>query len=792
MNTAFGNKTNRLGLSLLLWTLGVLPVTDVRSSPFFVTSGSSEAQLQTPGAIEGKVLTIDGQPLSNVLLNLAGSPDEVDRRNRSDFGGRFRFPNLPAGRYELKLRLEGFTSLTETVEVSERETTSLSLTLDLAPLTEEITVTATRSEQRLADVPNQVSLLTHEDIKRAAALTVDDLLKRVSSFSLFRRSSSLVAHPTSQGVSLRGIGASGVSRSLVMLDGMPHNDHFGNWVYWSKIPQSQIETIEVAEGGLSNLYGSSAMAGVINVATKKPTPRTISVSAQGGMRETANLDFFGSHQLEKFGFSAGGSLFNTGGYKMVRKEERGPVDTNFSSQHQTGNWRLEYSPSPNMTWFHNGRFFNEDRDNGTPLRENSTLETHLGGGLRAYTSDGSDWQINLFSHLQTFKSSFSSVAADRTSEALVLLQEVPSKDFGVNAQWQRHFSGRHLISIGGDTRWITADNEEEVFITGGPRKGFNIRDRLIQSTQTYAAAFFQDLITLHPRLTLLLGARLDYWRNHNASRIETLNITDPVTTTTLFPDTSETTVTPRAGLSFRASDKVTLRGSFHQGFRAPTLNELYRPFRVGNVQTNANENLRPERLTGAEVGFSYSITKNFLWRAAGFWNRLKDPISNVTLSVTEDLITRQRQNLGRSRARGIDTGFDYQASPRWTIRAHYLFGNSTIEEFPANPGIEGNRIPQVPKHRASLGIDYFNPALVNVSLMGRYESHRFDDDLNQLKLGSFFVADLTAYRPVGNSTELFLSVENLFNRRYAVQATPVELQGTPTIVTGGVRFRMAN
>ena len=683
--------------------------------------------------------------------------------------------------------LEGFEPLIQVVDVRAGEATRISLTLVLTPLTETLTVTATRSEQKLGDVPNQVSVLTRKDIKRSAALTVDDLLRQVPSFSLFRRASSLVTHPTTQGVSLRGIGASGVSRTLVMLDDIPHNDHFGNWVYWSKIPQSQIETIEVAEAGLSNLYGSSAMAGVINVATKRPERRTITIKGQGGMRNTGDVDFFGSHEFGPIGGALGGSFFRTGGYKLVREEERGPIDADFASRHKTINWRLDYSPTANVTSYHNARIFDEDRDNGTPLRGNSTRETYLGGGLHASTSDGSDWRVNLFSHIQTFKSSFTAVAGDRASENLALLQEVPSKDIGVNAQWLRRFGNTHLITVGADTRWITGQNEEDVFIPGGPRVGLNIRDRFIEGKQIYAGVFFQDFVTPRPRLTFVLGARIDYWKNFGASRTEILNTTQE-TTLTDYPDRAETTVTPRVGITFHLTDHFTLRGSFYQGFRAPTLNELYRPFRVGNVQTNANENLGAERLIGSEAGFNYVITKKLFWRATGFWNRLKDPVSNVTISVMENLITRQRQNLGRSRIRGIDTETVYHLRPWWRISAHYLFDQATIEDFPALPEIVGNRIPQVPKHRATLALDYLNPARVNVSLRARFESLRFDDDLNRLKLGKFFVTDLTISRRLGELGEVFLAVENLFNRRYAVQATPVELLGTPMIVSAGVRF----
>lgn len=753
-----------------------------------VTAQGSQVELtnQTPGAIQGVVATPDSHMIANARVRITQPQGDVEQTTVSDASGRFSLSGLSPGMYEITVEIDGFERLTRTVEVTPGGITSLSLRLALIPFTETITVTGTRTEQKLGEVPIQVSVLTRDDINRSAALTLDDLLKQIPSFSLFRRTSSLVSHPTTQGVSLRGIGASGVSRTLVMLDGVPHNDQFGNWVYWSKIPSAQIETIEFADGGLSNLYGSSAMAGVINIVTRRPERRTLAFKTQGGLRETGGLDFFGSHEWGPVAAAVGGRVFRTGGYHLVRQAERGPVDTQAASRHETFNWRLEYSPAPNVTLFHHGRVFDEQRDNGTPRQENSTRETYLGAGLRAHTSDESDWQANFFSHIQTFKSSFSAIAADRATETLTLLQHVPSTDIGVNAQWARRFASAHSITLGTDVRWINARNKEDVFIP----PEVNVRDRLITGEQLYAGVFFQDFMTPMSRLVFVFGARVDHWRNFDASQTEIVNATQ-TTTLTPFRDTSETTVTPRAGITFHLTDGFSLRGAFYQGFRAPTLNELYRPFRVGNVQTNANDHLGPERLTGGEVGFNYAITGKLFWRATGFWNRLKDSISNVTISVTPTLITRQRQNLGRARVRGIQSDIEYRINPRWKIAGHYLFDEAAIEEFSAEPAIEGNLIPQVPKHRVSVGLDYANPAWFHLSLQGRFESFRFDDDLNQFKLDSLVVADFTLSRALGKLWEVFFSAENLFNRRYAVQATPVELLGTPIIVSVGVRFNLS-
>ena len=143
-----------------------------------------------------------------------------------------------------------------------------------AGYTEQLVVTATRSEQRIADVPASINLVTNEQIEQSPAVVADDVLRQIPTFSLFRRTSSLAANPTAQGVSLRGIGPSGVSRTLVLLDDIPFNDPFGGWVYWTRVPMMNAERIEIIDGATSSLYGNYAMGGVINIVTNRPTPRT--------------------------------------------------------------------------------------------------------------------------------------------------------------------------------------------------------------------------------------------------------------------------------------------------------------------------------------------------------------------------------------------------------------------------------------------------------------------------------------------------------------------------------------
>ena len=741
----------------------------------------------TTGKVEGTVQTADGQSVAGVELILRrveepGQPQPLERRISGTQDGKFAFADIPPGKYLLRAEAPGFqTTSRELTVVLNVALEPIVLILKILPVNETVVVSETRTAEQLGDLPAQVAVLRAEELSRSAALTVDDFLKEVPSFSLFRRSSSLVSHPSTQGVSLRGIGASGASRTLVVLDGVPFNDPVGSWVYWSKIPLLEIDKIEVDEGGVSALYGSSAMAGIIDITTRRPQAALFDVQGLWGTRGTGDLDLFAGDKRGPISYSAGASLFRTDGFALIPQALRGSVDVNANSQHEALTGRVDDQISSNALILLSGRYLNEVRGNGTPLQNNATREGFLQAGVRARSSDGSNWQGNFFSFDQRFRSSFSTVATNRQSETLSLLQSEPAYGYGGNAQWSRTVTGSQLLMVGGDGRWIYARDRENAF------SGTTTRNRRIPGEQTLAGAFFQDLWTPWRRLNVILGARVDYWRNYDASRTETV-LPANTTTVTVYPDVSKITVTSRAGLVFRATRSFSLRGAFYQGFRAPTLDELYRPFRVGNVLTNANPNLGPEHVNGYEFGVNQQVTAKLFWRATLFADRLDNPVSNVTISTTPTLITQERENLGYANAKGGEAEVSYRLEQRWSVTARYLFSQSVVGSFAANPTIVGNLLPQVPKHRASLEIFHSHPKWVDASLQGRYESHRFDDSLNQRKLGSYFVLNLEVSRALSERWRGFLNLENAFNREYFVQTTPVPQIGTPILFSGGVRF----
>jgi outer membrane receptor protein involved in Fe transport len=256
-------------------------------------------------------------------------------------------------------------------------------------------------------------------------------------------------------------------------------------------------------------------------------------------------------------------------------------------------------------------------------------------------------------------------------------------------------------------------------------------------------------------------------------------------------DQREIAFSPQVSVMYSPSDRVSFTALFTRAFRPATLNELYRAFRVGDVITLANENLRAERQTGGEAGARFYLFNQRLdSRVTVFWTEIARPIANVTLNITPALITRQRQNLGRTRSRGIEFETEARLSRRWTLSAGYLLADATVLEFPANTALEGLRIPQVPKHQATFQARYTNPSWVTLGVQARAGGEQFDDDQNRFSLGRYFTIDAFASRALTRNFDLFIAAENLLNQRYLTGRTPVTTIGPPILIRAGIRFRL--
>ena len=738
---------------------------------------------QLPGAagrIEGMVRDSSGASLPGALVEVRAGAFSASAV--SDSGGAFAFENVPGEAGTVLVSAKGFQKIEQTWNrAGGQAVVRLQIVLTPATVSQQVQVTAYRASTLVSDLPLSDVQLTREDLQDTPALELDDDLRQVPGFSLYRRSSSRTANPTTQGVSLRGLGANGASRALVLEDGFPLNDPFGGWVYWDRVPAEAISDVEISQEGGSSLYGSDALGGVVQFVSRPTQPGGISLDTSYGNQNTPDLSLWAGGQKGKWESSFGGGVFNTDGYILTPEAQRGTVDVRAGSRDGNADLMVGRKIGEQSEIFARGWYLDETRGNGTPLQRN---DTKLGqGALGANLQLGTFGALTLrfYADAQTYHQTFSAVATNRDSETLTDLQTVPSQGVGGSAVWSRPAGKRQTLVAGFDYHEEIGASHE-VLLSGGTT------DLSSGGRQRTVGIFGEDLIQIAPRWFLSASARVDLWSNFNAATLR-----EPVTPPgapidTIFPDRSQNAFSPRLTLRNQVNAHVSWNASLYRAFRAPTLNELYRSFRQGNTLTEDNPKLIAEHLSGGDAGVALTGFNGKL-QAHGtvFYNQIVDPVANVTLTTTPTLITRRRENLGRINAPGVELGVTASVVRDFTISCGYQFVDSKVSSFPANTALVGLWVAQVPHNSFTFQARYSNPRIFTVAVTGRAIGNAFDDDQNQFPLGSFFVLDAMVSRGVGAGVEIYAAAENLLNATYYTAATPVMQLGLPIAARVGVR-----
>ncbi len=605
----------------------------------------------------------------------------------------------------------------------------------IPPLRTSVTVFE-RLEQ---ESPAAITTLNKLDIAKAPGVNIDDRLRLVPGFTLFRRNSSLVANPTTQGVSLRGVGSTGASRTLVLWDGVPVNDPFGGWIYWTRIPSDEIDRVEVIRGATTSVFGDRTMSGSVAMFTRAAEPMRVSLGMEGGNLGTLQPSGGFSQVIRKFGVSGFFRAFDTDGYLIVPKERAGKVDTPAGVRFAAGAFKADYSTDRERMSL-KVDILTEERANGTPLQTNSTSLGTLSGNYSRDFGAASLGVIGYHSR-QQYHQSFSAIAADRNTERRTSYQSVPSTAFG-GGGYVKGRPGRYNWTVGTDAQNVDGTSYETV-VPVGLRVG--------GGTQTQTGLFGQGDAKFG-NLQVFLGSRFQY-----AGKAGNF-------------------YQPSGGLAY-GMGAFRWRASAYRSFRAPTLNELYREFRAGNTTTQANANLKAEKLWAVETGLDYRA-ETFTVRAGGFYKEIGDLITNVTLSSSATAVVRQRRNAAAATVRGFEAEIEKRVK-RVRFEASYLLADSRYATR--------ERLPQVPKHQGSAQASWYGPKTL-VTLSVRTSALQFEDDRNSQLLPGFALLQLTARQELGHGLKATLAIENMADRRILTGFTPFPQTGAPLLFRLGLRW----
>ena len=749
-----------------------------------LTAGTGRGQQKPSIELNGIVRDGSGAAVAGAEVTLNG--DGFHATKTTDREGRFHFGPLPSATGTITVRSNTFAFVEQNWDPRVQGSKPIEITLAPKGLAERITVTATRTAQRVNDTASSVTVLSQDDLSSSGGLTLDDTLAQVPGFNLFRRNGSLTANPTALGVSLRGVGSSGASRALVISDGIPLTDPFGGWVYWDRVPSTSVDAVEVVKGGVSDLYGGNALGGVINVIPRRHRDSSLSFSTFYGNRVTPDASVTGSLRIGPWVALVSGEGFHTDGYVAVLAPLQGSVDKPVASEHFAAQFQLERLFGEHGRVLGSGSIFEDARKNGTPLQNNDNRLRQIAAGADWQSAKAGAFQLRMFGGPEYYDQTFSSIAASRNSETLTDIQRVPSYQAGLSTQWTRTAGTRQTLAAGFDGEQVRGASNELLFSSGSLSNAVGAGGR-----QRLWGLFGEDIIRVTARWLITGGARVDSWNNYDA-----LSVTRPIANpaplrVTNFDARNERAFSPRLSTLFRAKENLIFRASMYRAFRAPTLNELYRNFRQGNTQTLANSALTAEQLTGAEAGASYNTWHQKLSvRGTLFWSDISDPIANVTLSTTPTLTTAQRQNLGGTRSRGAEFDAEARLTNTLTLSGGLQYVDATVRSFPANTLLVGLLVPHVPRHNLNFQARYSRPHLFTAALQGNFAGSTFDNDQNTLLLRNYFQLNALASHPLGHGMDVFVAGENLTNQRYDVARTPVLSSGPPILFRAGFRLTL--
>ena len=744
-------------------------------------------QAESSRVLRGSVFDSNGLPIAAAEIKVvfaSGKESVCPNDNQGGFACEVTLNES----FTLMIQAQGFSILQQKYASPQDFSENKIFTLAPASLSEKVIVTANRTETRLGETAASVVSLSSDDLKATAAPTIDDKLRQVAGFSLFRRSGSRYANPTSQGVSLRGVGASGASRSLVLFDGVPLNDVFGGWILWNRVAPIAVENVEVLRGGASSLYGSDSLSGTINILPRRTREKYLfSGELYGGTQKTlSGAAFFG---FARDGWTADFTAANlqTRGYILTDETMRGAVDSFAGSRNTNFSGRIAKSLfGDNTNIFFKTSFFAESRTNGTSAQINRThlREFVLGGDSSIPNSKFQipnfrfEWRI--FGGTQVYDQTFSAVSADRSSESLTRLQRVPAQNVGFSGQVSGVFLKNQTFVVGVEARQVRGESQEIGYFNNRATSAGTAGGR----EQTFGF-FVQDFARIGSRFVLAGSLRFDDWKNYRGL-ISTRTLATDELLTAAFTDRRENAFSPQVSALYQFTNNFSVFALASKSFRAPTLNELYRGFRVGSVVTNANENLRAEKAANFETGASFSRNKIYL-RGSFFLTEISQPIANVTVLTSPNLITRQRQNAGKTRTVGAEIEAETRIKSI-NISAGYLLTDSRITEFPANQNLVGLFVPQAARHQFTFQTNYTRNSWT-LAFQGRASSQQFDDDLNLFRLEPYFQLDAYGARRFKENLQIFAAVENIFNARYSVAKTPLRNVSPPVTLRVGIRWK---
>lgn len=639
----------------------------------------------------------------------------------------------------------------------------------------EIIVTGRGLDPALSTAIYATTTIERDVIVASPSGRIEDVLRNVAGFQQFRRSDSRSANPSAQGVTLRALGGNATSRALVLLDGVPIADPFFGYIPLSAIAPETLGTIRVTRGGGSGPFGAGALAGTIELESVEPGGAgafmgnaAISNRAETELSGVLTQRLGSGFAVASGRWDRGQGFFTTPADQRVPSTARAGFDSWNAGLRAVAPLTTDIEVQARVAVFRDARTLRFEGADSASEGEEASIR-FVGRG---------PWQFDALFYIQN--RDFSNVVISATRFTPTLNQRAtPSTGLGGKFELRPPLLEGHDIRVGADYRRATGTAFEEALnaVTGA------VTERRSAGGATgNLGIFLEDDWQIGP-LTLNGGLRADRSSITDGFSRAITPAGVPVRTI-IASDRADWSVNWRAGALFYATRRLELRAAAYSGLRLPTLNELYRPFVVFPVTTEANAALENERLGGYEVGFDWQPVNAVVLSVTAFENEVENAIANVTIGPN----LRRRANLPAIRARGIEANLAAQFGTV-SLNGALAWTDAEVRGEGLSADLDGNRPAQTPQLATTLTLGWEPAPGWQLAGTLRHVSAQFEDDRETDRLPPATTLDAFMSAPLWGKLSLIARAENLTGERVVTrdQAGSIDL-GTPRTFWLGLRY----
>jgi vitamin B12 transporter len=619
---------------------------------------------------------------------------------------------------------------------------------------EEVVVVANRAPTPVDKVGNSVTVLDQSDIQLSQAVVTSDLLAQTPGLTVARVGG--VGQPTS--VFVRGAES---DQTVVVIDGVVMNDpaQVGGGYDFENLLIGDTSRIEILRGAQSTLYGSQAMGGVINIVTADPT-QTAGGSArlEGGSHNTGDGTASLGGKADALVWRVAANYYGTSGIPAFDQYLGGRRDC--ASQIGTGAGQLRYDLTPALQLDVRGYYVQARADfDGfdTPTGAFGD-DSEYGKTRQAIGYTGLTWHSADQSLTQRFALQYTDSETREYDPNAPANFGSPSIEtfYAIGRNTREEYQGTWLFSGAGQLVF-GAQHEHSTIDTDTP--AFDVTPAPLEKAVNIDSVYAQARYDAAPDLTLTAGGRYDHHDVYGAHG------------------------TGELAAAWVLSDRQTiLRASFGQGFKAPSLYQLYSNF--------GNQALQPETADSWDAGIErHAFDDRLVLSATYFARTSRDLINFFDCSTPSPLCATEPfgyyANIAHSRASGVELVGTLKATSELSFTANYTYTDATD----SSPGSTtyGNQLPRRPKQAGNFTASYAWPFKLNTSLALRYAGPSYDDAANQIRLGGYVLVDFRVSLPITDRTEIYGRVENLTDRHYET-AFQYGTLGRSAYVGGRVTF----